>query len=124
MKKVLSIALIVASLALLAPARAGATVSLLDAVVTNVSSTPQVIQTATQVTVQVRSASTSVVVATIETSLDQLTWTTAATITNPTSTGEIYNGPGGGFLRVTLSGYISGTITVKATAVRGADTLF
>lgn len=125
MRKFAVFCLIWAALAgLVTPPPAGATTTLLDSQTTTASSTPITIMTATGVFVQVRSASGSVATVIIETSLDQSNWTTVATINNPTSSGEIWSGPGGGYLRVTIPAYTSGAITVKAAAVRGPDTLF
>lgn len=71
------------------------------------------------VAVQIRSASTSAVVVSIQTSLDNgNNWTTAVTVTNPTSSGEIWLGPGVGWVRLATNGtYGSGTITATAMPV-------
>lgn len=73
--------------------------------------------------VQAFSASTSSANVLIEASMDGANFVTVGTIVNPSSVGEIWSGPGAGFLRTTVGSYVSGTITVKATATRGNDTV-
>jgi hypothetical protein len=71
-------------------------------------------QTSTSVLVHIYSASSSSATIAIEHSLDNVNWYTDATsITNPTSTGELWECPAAPYVRTNITAHASGTITSK-----------
>lgn len=78
--------------------------------------------TQSSVSAHIYSASTSVATVKIEQSLDGTSWYVVATITNPTSAGELWAGPAAEFTRVNVSAWTSGAITaVMATKLLPSD---
>jgi hypothetical protein len=65
----------------------------------------------TAVMFHVYSASTSTATVTIEQSVDGVAWYTSATITNPSSVGELWTCPAAGNARLNLTAHSAGTIT-------------
>lgn len=66
---------------------------------------------ATAVAFHVYSASSSVATVTIEQSVNGSAWYTSATITNPSSVGELWTCPAAGYARMNITAHTSGTIT-------------
>ena len=87
---------------------------LIDAKAQTYTSANTSVGDAKSVFIHVYSASTSTATVVIEQSLDGNGWVTAATITNPSSTGELWRGPSLPLTRVRISAYTSGTITATA----------
>lgn len=107
-------------------AKAQTTVAISGAT-SNVSSIPFSVGAATRVIVHVQSESTSAATVTITQRVPSISqfpglgYMTVATITNPTINGEVWGGPGGGFLQINVTGYGSGTIWVTVEAWNGKD---
>lgn len=86
---------------------------LLDAKAQTFTSSPTNVGDAKACFVHVYSASTSTATVVIEQSLDGNNWATVATISNPTSGGELWKGPSLPLTRARISAYTAGTITVS-----------
>lgn len=89
--------------------------TLLSAVGATGASTAKATGTRSSVLINVRSASTSSATVKIQQSIDGLStdvgWYTVATITNPTSVGELWAGPAAPYTRVNVTAWASGAIT-------------
>lgn len=104
---------------------ARADVLLLNAVTADGSSLEKPVGPATTVIVSVQSAAGSTGVVVIEQKLPSASgWFTVATVINPSATGEVWRGVGGGRIRATVSGYVAGTITVALEAWIGANQMY
>lgn len=84
---------------------------LLNAVQAALPSAPSTLGQGQCAFIHVYSASTSTATVVIEQSVDGNAWATMATISNPTSTGEIWKGPCLPYTRVRVSAYSAGAIT-------------
>lgn len=89
--------------------------TLLSAVGATGASTAKATGTRSSILINVRSASTSSCTVKIQQSVDGLStdvgWYTVATITDPTSAGELWAGPAAPYTRVNVTAWASGAIT-------------
>jgi hypothetical protein len=124
MRKIAVVLAFVAVLSLSAPpARADVVVIAAATGLTTSSTYP--IGPATKVTVTVQSLATSSCTVLIKQKLPSSdTWITMSTINNPTASGEIWSGAGGGQFQVEISAWTSGTIKVVMEAWAGSNQLF
>lgn len=124
MRRFVASLLLALTVYLAAPPAARADVKALDAVAANSTSVIYQVGPATKVTVQAQSAAGSACVVTVKQKLPKATtWTIVATINNPSISGEIWGGAGGGLLQIEISSWTAGTVTVTLEAWAGMNQL-